>query len=78
MPWQVFAGVQTLRANAGPRSLPGAREPDVQALLSIPAHVAVCAIMPLGRPVRMLSRLTRRTVAEFARHERWDGRPFGR
>ena len=58
-------------------TLATAREPDVQALLGIPAHVAVCALMPLGRPVRMLSRLNRRPVAEFARHERWDGPPLG-
>ena len=51
--------------------------PDVQALLGIPAHVAVCALMPLGRPVRMLSRLKRRPVAEFAMRERWGGAPFG-
>jgi hypothetical protein len=33
--------------------------------------------MPLGRPVRMLSRLKRRPVAEFAKRERWDGPSFG-
>jgi hypothetical protein len=33
--------------------------------------------MPMGRPVRMLSRLKRKPVAEFARRERWDGPPFG-
>src|SRR5437867_1302786 len=49
-------------------TLATAREPDVQALLGIPAHVAVCALMPLGRPVRMLSRLKRRPVAASARH----------
>ncbi len=54
-----------------------ATEADIQALLGIPAHVAVCAIMPMGRPVRMLSRLKRKPVAEFARRERWDGPPFG-
>jgi nitroreductase len=54
-----------------------AKEADIQALLGIPGHVAVCAIMPMGRPVRMLSRLKRKPVAEFARRERWDGPPFG-
>jgi len=54
-----------------------AKEADIQALLGIPVHVAVCAIMPMGRPVRMLSRLKRKPVAEFARRERWDGPPFG-
>src|SRR5262245_13481945 len=58
-------------------TLATAKEADIQALLGIPAHVAVCAIMPMGRPVRMLSRLKRKAVAEFARRERWDGPPFG-
>src|SRR5262249_43976358 len=52
------------------------QEPKIQQLLGIPPHVAVAAIMPLGRPVRQLTRLKRKPVSEFARHERWDGRPF--
>src|SRR5207302_7663535 len=64
-----FAGTITTLATA--------READIQALLGIPSHIAVCAVMPLGRPVRLLSRLKRRPVAEFARRERWDGPSFG-
>jgi len=58
-------------------TLATAREADIKALLGIPAHVAVCAVMPLGRPVHRLSRLKRKPVAEFARRERWDGPSFG-
>jgi nitroreductase len=54
-----------------------AQEPKLQALLGIPAHVAVCAVMPLGQPVRQLNRLKRKPVGEFAVLERWDGRPLG-
>jgi nitroreductase len=50
-----------------------AREPEIQALLGIPRHVAVAAIMPMGRPVRQLTRLRRKSVAELARLERWNG-----
>jgi len=64
-----FAGTLTTLATA--------REPQIKALLGIPPHVAVCAVMPLGRPVRSLTRLKRRPVAEFAKRERWDGPPFG-
>jgi len=53
-----------------------AEEPKVQALLGIPDHVAVCAIMPLGRPVKQLTKLTRKPVAEFAMLERWGGPPL--
>jgi nitroreductase len=53
-----------------------AQEPQLQALLGIPPHVAVCAIMPLGRPVRQLKRLKRKAVPEFAMLERWGGAPL--
>ncbi|HEY3065710.1 MAG TPA: nitroreductase family protein [Methylomirabilota bacterium] len=54
-----------------------AQEAKVQELLGIPSHVAVCAVMPLGRPSRELTRLRRKTVPEFAVRERWGGDPFG-
>ncbi len=50
-----------------------AQEPKLQALLGLPAHVAVGAVMPLGQPVTQLRRLRRKAVSEFARHERWGG-----
>ncbi|MFQ5899084.1 MAG: nitroreductase family protein [Candidatus Methylomirabilia bacterium] len=50
-----------------------AQEPGLQELLGIPRHVAVCAIMPLGRPAKRLTKLKRKPVPEFAMHERWDG-----
>jgi len=39
------------------------QEPKIQQLLNVPPHVAVAAIMPLGRPVRQLTRLKRKPVA---------------
>ena len=53
-----------------------AEEPRIQALLGLPAHMAVAAVMPLGRPVKTLSKLRRRPVAEFAMLERWGGAPL--
>jgi len=57
-------------------TLATAQEPKVQALLGIPKHVAVCAVMPLGRPARRLTKLKRKPVAEFAMRERWGGPPL--
>jgi nitroreductase len=54
-------------------TLATAREPEVQELLGIPRHVAVCAVMPLGRPVRTLTKLRRKAVGEFAMRGRWGG-----
>ena len=58
-------------------TLPVAQEPKIQALLGIPAHVAVAAVMPIGRPATRLTRLNRKPVASSrcssagaARHRR--------
>ncbi|MCY4592358.1 MAG: nitroreductase family protein [Alphaproteobacteria bacterium] len=54
-------------------TLTSAEEPRVQELLGVPQHYAVAAVVPLGRPVRQLTRLRRRSVAEIATIERFDG-----
>jgi nitroreductase len=54
-----------------------AEEPRLQALLRIPQDHAVAAVVPLGKPVKQLSRLTRRPVEEIATREHFDGPPFG-
>jgi hypothetical protein len=38
--------------------------------------VAVAAVIPLGRPVKRITKLTRKPVAEFAMLERWGGPPL--
>ncbi len=54
-----------------------AEEPALQKLLSIPAHMALAAMVPLGKPVKQLTRLKRKPVDEFAMLERWGGEPLG-
>jgi nitroreductase len=53
-----------------------AEESRVQELLGLPASFAVAALVPLGWPVRLLSRLRRQPVPAFTRLERWDGPPL--
>lgn len=52
-------------------------EPDVQQLLGVPAHMALAAMLPLGKPVKQLTKLRRKSVDEFTMLERWDGEPLG-
>ena len=47
------------------------REPEAQALLGIPEDVAIAALLPLGRPVKQLTRLRRKPVAEILMLDRW-------
>ena len=51
-------------------------EPRVKELLGIPESYAVAAVLPLGKPAREVSKLKRKTVAEIATRERFDGEPF--
>lgn len=52
------------------------QEPKLQGLLGIPEHFAVSAIIPLGKPVKLLTRLKRKPVSSFATFERWNGNPL--
>jgi len=52
-------------------------ETDVQALLGLPDSHAIAALIPLGRPVKQLTRLRRRPVEEFVTVDRFDGMPLG-
>ncbi len=63
-----FGGVLTTMAVA--------REPAVKELLGIPKRYALAALVPLGRPERQVSKLTRKAVAEFVTRERFDGDPL--
>lgn len=53
-----------------------AEEPRVKELLGVPDTFAIAAILPLGKPVREVTKLRRRPVAEFATRERFDGPPL--
>lgn len=50
-----------------------AEEAEVQALLDIPPHWAVATIMPLGKPVKQLTKLKRKPVEDIVDKDRWRG-----
>jgi len=49
------------------------RESEVQKLLGVPSHVAMAAMIPIGKPVKQLTKLKRKPVDEFTMSERWGG-----
>ena len=71
--WNVLLSARAHGFGGTITTLAVSEEPQIKALLGIPPHVAVCAVMPLGRPVKQLTKLRRRPVAEFAVRERWGG-----
>lgn len=57
-------------------TVPVANEPEVKELLNIPPEYAVSALVPLGRPVRQLTKLRRKPVEEIATRGAFDGEAF--
>ena len=74
--WNVLLGARQAGFGGTITTIAVAREPEVQALLGIPEEFAVAAIVPLGRPVKQLTKLRRRRVEEIATRERFGGEPF--
>ena len=74
--WNVLLGARQAGFGGTITTIAVARESDVQALLGIPEEFAVAAIVPLGRPVKQLTKLRRRRVDEIATREHFAGAPF--
>ena len=53
-----------------------AQEAQAKALFGIPESHALAAMVPLGKPVRQLTRLTRKPVEDFATVDGFDGTPL--
>ena len=51
----------------------GASESEVQALFGMAPHMAVAAMIPLGRPVKQLTKLSREGVASFTTIDHAEG-----
>ena len=52
------------------------KEPEVQELLAIPSHHAVAAMLPIGHPVKQLTKLKRLPVEDFTTIDQFDGDTF--
>jgi nitroreductase len=52
------------------------REAAVQEVLGVPSHHAVAAMIPIGHPVKQLTKLKRLPVEEFTTVDRFDGAAF--
>lgn len=53
-----------------------AQEPAIKELLGIPEPYAVACVVPMGKPVKQLTKLTRIEVADLACRETWNGGAF--
>jgi nitroreductase len=75
--WNILLAARAEGLGGVLTTLIGPAEADVQALLGLPDSHAIAALIPLGRPVKQLTRLRRRPVEEFVTVDRFDGMPLG-
>lgn len=76
--WNVLLGARNAGFGGTITTLPAAQEPAVQKLLNIPEYYAVCAVVPLGKPVKQLTKLKRLPVADIVTLESFDGPAFSK
>lgn len=74
--WNVMLAARNEGFGGVTNTMAVAEEPRVKELLAIPDEFAVAALVPLGKPVRQLKKLSRRPVTEFATRDRFDGEAF--
>ena len=74
--WNLLLAARDLGYGGTLTTFLAGREAEAQALLGLPPHLAVAALVPLGRPVHQLHRLTRRPVEAFTTVDRFDGPAF--
>lgn len=74
--WNLLLAARNERYGGTITTMAVAEEPAVRALLGVPDRFALAAVVPLGRPVREVTRLTRHPVEELATRERFDGDAF--
>ncbi len=51
----------------------GGREDELKALLNVPSQYAFAAMLPIGKPVKQLTKLKRKPVQDFVVRETFDG-----
>ncbi len=75
--WNILLAARNEGLGGTLTTLVVATEPEAKALFGIPDSHAVAALLPIGKPVRQLTRLRRGPVQAFATVDAFDGDPFG-
>jgi nitroreductase len=74
--WNVLLAARSEGFGGVTNTMAVPEEPRVKELLGVPDEYAIAALVPLGKPVHQVSKLTRKPVADFVTRERFDGAAF--
>ncbi|MCY4056373.1 MAG: nitroreductase family protein [Gammaproteobacteria bacterium] len=75
--WNILLAVRNEGLGGTLTTFLAAEEAKAKALFGIPENHALAAMLPIGKPVKQLTRLRRNPVAAFATVDAFDGSPFG-
>ncbi len=71
--WNILLSARNEGYGGTPTTFAAAKEAELKTLLGVPEPYAFATMIPLGRPVKQLTKLTRRPVEAFATLEQFDG-----
>ena len=74
--WNVILMARELGYGGALTTFVAAEEAKAQKLLELPEHYAVSALVPIGKPPKQLTKLTRKPVEEIASLETFSGKRF--
>lgn len=75
--WNILLAARNEGYGGTPTTFIAPNEAALQELLGVPQQMAFAAMIPLGKPVKQLTRLRRKPVESFASLERFDGHKLG-
>ncbi len=71
--WNILLSARNEGYGGTPTTFVAAEEKAVQKLLGVPEQMAIAAMIPIGKPVKQLTKLRRNPVNSFAVLEQWGG-----
>ena len=71
--WNILLAARNEGLGGVPTTFVGAEQDALREVLGVPANFAFASMIPLGVPVKQLTKLKRRPVEDFATLERFDG-----
>lgn len=74
--WNILTAARSRGLGGTFTTMATANEPAVRELLRIPDGHAIATVIPLGRPVKQLTRLRRVAVSDFVTADAYDGVPL--
>lgn len=74
--WSILLGARNEGYGGALTTLLASAEAEAQELLGLESHIAVSAMLPIGKPVKQLTKLSRKPVEDFVTIDRADGAPF--